>query len=232
MSDSPGPDSEQRRSEHRWPVLIAIVVAIALNLIGQSADTAPFRYVAVGVCLLLLIPLLVVNPVRLDQETKWSRGASIALAVVLTTANQVNVGDVVRILVAGDSDAPAVLLTALQVWVTNVVAYGLLFWEMDRGGPIARGTLARAELPSADFAFPQDGFGDASPEVAQGSSQKGDWRPAYIDYLYVSMTNMMAFSPTDTMPITSRAKLLMAVEALTGFILLALVISRAVNILA
>ncbi|NQX27776.1 hypothetical protein HQQ81_10535 [Microbacteriaceae bacterium VKM Ac-2854] len=227
-----GQDTQQRRSEQRWPVLIAIFVAIALNLFGQSVDTAPFRYVAVGMSILLLIPLFVVNPVRLNRETRWSRMLSIALAILLTVANQINVVDVVRLLIGGGSDAPSILLTALQVWVTNVVAYGLLFWEMDRGGPVARGTLPRKQLQKADFAFPQDDFGDASREVAESSSQKGDWRPSYIDYLYLSMTNMMAFSPTDTMPLTSRAKLLMSLEAFTGFILLALVISRAVNILA
>ncbi|NQX13571.1 hypothetical protein HQQ80_18235 [Microbacteriaceae bacterium VKM Ac-2855] len=209
-----------------------MAIAVALNLIGQSPETAPFRYVAVGISLLLLVPLSVVNPVRLNRETRWSRGLSISLALVLTVANQVNVIDAVRLLVDGGSDAPAVLLTALQVWVTNVVAYGLLFWEIDRGGPVARGTLPRRQLQKADFAFPQDDFGDAIREVAEASSQKGDWRPSYVDYLYLSMTNMMAFSPTDTMPVSSRAKLLMALEAFTGFILLALVISRAVNILA
>lgn len=233
MASSPtGQDQQQRRSEHRWPVLIAVFVAIGLNLFGQSIDTAPFRYVAVGMSILLLIPLFVVNPVRLNRETRWSRILSIALAILLTVANQINVVDVVRMLIGGGTDAPSILLTALQVWVTNVVAYGLLFWEMDRGGPVARGTQPRAQLQKADFAFPQDDFGDATREVAEGSAQKGDWRPAYIDYLYLSMTNMMAFSPTDTMPLSSRAKLLMSLEAFTGFVLLALVISRAVNILA
>jgi len=221
----------RRRAESRWPASAAILVAVALNLVGHDPGTAAVRIGAAVLTLALLIPLFVVNPRRLDTETRWSRGVSITLAVVLAAANQVNVVRVVVDLVDGSADGPLLLLTALQVWVTNVVAYALIYWELDRGGPVARGTLERTELPPADFAFPQDAFGDAAPEVAATSSERSDWRPGFVDYLYLSTTNTMAFSPTDTMPLSSRAKLLMALEGVTGFVLLALVISRAVNIL-
>ncbi|PPF48443.1 MULTISPECIES: hypothetical protein [unclassified Rathayibacter] len=222
----------RRRAESRWPASAAILVAVALNVAGHSADTSVVRLVAAGITLALLVPLFVVNPHRLDSETRWSRGVSIALAVVLAVANQVNVVAVVIDLVDGTADGPPLLLTALQVWVTNVVAYALLFWELDRGGPVARGTLPRTELPAADFAFPQDTYRDTAAEVAATSSERADWRPGFVDYLSVSTTNTMAFSPTDTMPLSSRMKLLMIAEAFTGFVLLALVISRAVNILS
>lgn len=221
----------RRRAESRWPASAAILVAVALNLVGHDASTSVVRLTAAGITLALLVPLFVVNPRRLDTETRWSRGVSIALAVVLAVANQVNVAWVVVALVDGSTDGPLLLLTALQVWVTNVVAYALLFWEIDRGGPVARGTLDRRDLPPADFAFPQDTSGDAVTEVSRTSSEHSDWRPGFVDYLYVSTTNTMAFSPTDTMPLSSRVKLLMAVEGVTGFVLLALVIARAVNIL-
>ncbi|MBF4462107.1 MULTISPECIES: hypothetical protein [unclassified Rathayibacter] len=221
----------RRRAESRWPASAAILVAVVLNVVGASPETSVVRLVAAGLTLALLVPLFVVNPHRLDTETEWSRGISISLAIVLAVANQVNVVAVVIDLVDGRADGPALLLTALQVWVTNVVAYALLFWELDRGGPVARGTLERAELPPADFAFPQDTYGDTAAEVAATSSERADWRPGFVDYLAVSTTNTMAFSPTDTMPLSARMKLLMIAEAFTGFVLLALVISRAVNIL-
>lgn len=225
-------NSAWRRAESRWPASAAILLAVALNVAGHDDDTSAVRLVAAGLTLALLVPLFLVNPHRLDSETRWSRGVSIALAIVLAAANQVNVVAVVISLIDGATDGPPLLLTALQVWVTNVVAYALLFWELDRGGPVARGTLLRAELPPADFAFPQDTYRDATSEVAVTSSERADWRPGFIDYLAVSTTNTMAFSPTDTMPLSSRMKLLMIAQAFTGFILLALVISRAVNILS
>lgn len=222
----------RRRAESRWPASAAILVAVALNVVGHTDGTSVVRLVAAAITLALLVPLFVVNPRRLDSETRWSRGVSIALAVILTVANQINVVAVVIALVDGSADGPLLLLTALQVWVTNVVAYALLFWELDRGGPVARGTLPRDQLAAADFAFPQDTYRDTAAEVAVTSSERADWRPGFVDYLYVSTTNTMAFSPTDTMPLSSRVKLLMAVEGFTGFVLLALVISRAVNILS
>ena len=231
MTDDAPADRARRRAESRWPASAAILLAVVLNVVGHDDRTSAVRLAAAALTLALLVPLFVVNPHRLDTETKWSRVVSIALAVVLAVANQVNVVALVTALVDGSTDGPLLLLTALQVWVTNVVAYALVFWELDRGGPVARGTLPRSDLPAADLAFPQDGYRDTVQEVSATSSERADWRPGFVDYLYVSTTNSMAFSPTDTMPLSSRAKLLMAVEGVTGFVLLALVIARAVNIL-
>ncbi|MFC6355736.1 hypothetical protein [Luethyella okanaganae] len=224
------PDQE-RRAETRWPALTGLVVALALYALVSNPGTAALRYLAIALVLLILLPLFVLNPHRLSRETQWSRWMSIVLTSLLVVANQINVLSVIGELLSGTANGPRVLLTALQVWVTNVIAFGLLYWDLDRGGPVARGTLSRDQLPPADFAFPQDDHRDAVVEVTRQSSQRGDWRPGFVDYLYVSLTNMMAFSPTDAMPLRTRTKMFMAVQALTGFILLALVISRAVNIL-
>jgi uncharacterized membrane protein len=220
----------ERHAEQRWPASIAIVIALALYAL-TPATIVP-RDLLIGVAVLIFIPLFALNPHRLSRETTWSRWLSISLAVVLTVANQINVVSVVGTLLSGKAAGPAVLLTALQVWITNVVAFALVFWELDRGGPVSRGTLARELLPVADFKFPQDEDGDSVREVRLESSERADWRPGYIDYLYMSVTNMMAFSPTDVMPLTTRAKLLMMLQSMTGFVLLALVIARAVNIVA
>ncbi len=115
--------------------------------------------------------------------------------------------------------------------MTNVIAFALVYWGLDRGGPVARVTVERKKLARADFRFPQDEDADAITEVAAGSSAEMDWVPNFIDYLYFSMTNAMAFSPTDTMPLTHRAKALMGLESFAGFVLLALVIARAVSLI-
>jgi len=170
---------------------------------------------------LLLAPLIVFNPRRLTRETTWSRWLSFALAALLTVASQLTVIRTITELLGGHADGAAVLLTALQVWVSTIIVFGLVYWELDRGGPVARRRPKLWAGAEADFQFPQE----IDPKTA-------DWRPVYLDYLYVAMTNMMAFSPTDTMPMTVRAKMIMAYQALSGFILLALVISRAVNIIS
>ena len=117
----------------------------------------------------------------------------------------------------------------MQVWLTNVIGFGLLFWEMDRGGPVARHTLSRERLPAADWRFSQDENKGTVREVALGSSHHSDWRPGFIDYLYVSLTDSSAFSPTDTMPLTARAKTLMGLEATAALLTSLLVIARAVG---
>jgi hypothetical protein len=123
------------------------------------------------------------------------------------------------------------LLAALQVWATNVIAFALIYWELDRGGPVSRVRRSRAELPLADLRFSHDENRDTVVEVSAGSSEKSDWMPTFIDYLYVSTTNSSAFSPTDTMPLSSRMKMLMAVQATAALITSLLVIARAVSAL-
>jgi uncharacterized membrane protein len=202
--------------EHRWPALIAIVTAVAIYaLLPPHAAVIP-RWIVPTAAALLLIPLTILNPRLVTRQTAWSRWMSIGLAVGLALVNQVEVVTIVIELLKGSANASLALLTALQVWVTNVIAFGLIYWELDRSGPFARRMGPEAEAP--DFRFPQEDSGATS------------WRSGFFDYLYFSLSNQMAFSPTDAMPLTSRAKALMGIQALTGYVLLALVIARAVNI--
>lgn len=192
----------------------------------------PFaRLAVVGVCVLMLVSLVIYNPHRLTRESKWSRRAEIAVAVLILAANQIAFVETIVRLLNKHGNGSELLLASLQVWITNVIAFGLVYWTMDRGGPVARITLKRKDIPPADFRFPQDEDQDDVDEVARGSSQRADWVPNYIDYFYFSLSNSMAFSPTDTMPLTHRAKLLMALESFAGFVLLALVIARAVSLI-
>jgi uncharacterized membrane protein len=220
------------RSEHRWPAIIALIVALVLYGTLPSSFLPELRWVVLGIGFLLLIPLVAINPLRFNRQTKWSRALSLGQTILLLAANQVALVQLVTQLVTGSKDdGPTLLLAALQVWVTNVIVYALLYWELDRGGPVQRTTDKRSDLPRADFRFPQDEDHDAVEEVANRSSIKSDWTASFVDYLYFSGSNSMAFSATDTMPLSHRAKGLMAAESFAGFVILALVIARAVSLL-
>lgn len=226
MSDS---RSRNVPPEHRWPVVIAIILALALYVLLPSDLQVVQRYLVVAIGVLLLIPLIVLNPHHMTKETKWSRWIAVGLALLIALANQVTLVLLIMRLVQKSDDGSALLLASLQVWVTNVIAFALIYWEMDRGGPVARTTQARHKLSPADFRFPQDEDHDAIDEVSVRSSEKSDWVPNFVDYLYFSLSNSMAFSATDTMPLSHRAKMLMGLESFAGFVLLALVIARAVG---
>ena len=223
MRDTPSVSTPRPRPqhEHRAPVAVAVLVNLALSLFLPSEVLFFPSWVVPVLGVLLLVPLIAFNPRRLTRETTWSRWLSISLAILLTVANQLTVVRTIEVLLGGHADGGAVLLTALQVWVSTIIAFGLVYWELDRGGPVARRRTELWTSDEADFQFPQE-----------TDAKTAAWRPVYLDYLYVAMTNMVAFSPTDTMPMTVRAKMIMAYQALGGFILLALVISRAVNIIS
>jgi hypothetical protein len=215
--------------EHRAPPLIAIIVILGIYIVIPKEVQALPNWVVPALAVLLIVPLVILNPTRLSKETAWSRGISITLVILLAAANQITVVFLIGQLLHGQVKGTDVLLTALQVWISTVIAFGLLYWELDRGGPVARRDPQQWAVTTADFRFPQnDGPADTTVEPPMNT---GAWRPKFLDYAYVALTNMMAFSPTDAMPLTVRAKLVMGYQAITGFVLLALVISRAVNIL-
>ena len=220
------------RAEHRWPAAIALIVALSLYATLPSTFFPTLRYVVVAIGVVLLIPLFVVNPIRMHRQLRWTRWLSVGQTLLLLAANQVALVQLVFELVnAKNDDGPTLLLAAVQVWVTNVIVYALLYWELDRGGPVTRTHKERKDLPPADFRFPQDEDHDAIVEVAIRSSAKTNWTAGFVDYLYFSSSNSMAFSPTDTMPLSPRAKMLMLAESFAGFVILALVIARAVSLL-
>lgn len=120
----------------------------------------------------------------------------------------------------------SLLQAALELWLTNVIVYGLWYWEVDGDGPDPR-----THRPidnggvGADFLFPQMALNVDIRKQLQ-------WRPGVIDYLFLSFNTATAFSPTDTFPLTARAKMLMTGEALTSLVTIAIVAGRAVNILS
>jgi hypothetical protein len=211
---------------------VATLVAIALYALLPDDLLIGPRLEVPAVEAVLLVTLVVVNPWRMNRETRWSRRVAIALIALIAVGNLTSLGLTVFALV---SHAPAasrpdtLLLAALQIWATDVLVFALAFSELDRGGPVSRHRRPRAQLPSADFRFSQDENRDTVEEVARTSSVCSDWVPSFSDYLYVSLTNSSAFSPTDTMPLTVRAKALMGIEATAALLTSLLVIAAGVG---
>jgi uncharacterized membrane protein len=227
-----GHSRHQRRGEARLPAAAAVAVAIVLYLaLPQQLLVGP-RFIVPALEFALLVPLIAFNPKRVTRQTKLSRALSLSLVAVIAVTNLVALGLLIHDLVSSrPADGQALLLGALQVWLTNVIAFGLAYWELDRGGPVSRTQLPRNDLPLADFRFSQDENHDTVEEVADGSSKEADWVPALVDYLYLSVTNSTAFSPTDTMPLSTRAKGMMAIQSVAALLTSLLVIARAVSVL-
>jgi len=224
--------NDHDRAEHRWPAVGAILVALTLYALLPSSFLPALRLGVIAVCVLLLIPVVVINPVRFNRQTRWSRWASIAGTAVLVIANHVALVQlVIQLLKPDNPEAHTLLLAATQVWITHVIVYALVFWEMDRGGPVMRSTAKREDFPDADIRFPQDEDHDTVTEVARGSSISSNWTPSFVDYAYFALTNTMAFSPPDAMALTPRAKILTGLQALGGYVILVLVIARSVSLL-
>ena len=214
--DRPAP-----QPEHRWAVGISILIVLALYFVIPQSDQPIPRWIVPSIGAAMLVPQVILNPVRFVNERPWSRWLSIILGAILVLVNQVTIVLVIRDLIAGNVTGPIVLLNAALVWLSNVIAFAFVYWELDLGGPFARRLHGARQSKGMDFRFPQH----------DGAPGNEDWEPGFFDYAYFSLSNMMAFSPTDVMPLTTRAKALMGYQAFTGFILLALVISRAINIL-
>lgn len=159
------------------------------------------------------------RPHRALEQMGIRRESGIALLALASLGNAFLVLAVIASLVSGhETSGSHLLLKGASVWLTNVILFGLWFWIFDRGGPARR---LEPDPPPPDFQFPQM----ENPELASPG-----WRPHFIDYMYVSFTNSIAFSPTDSMPLSRRAKLLMLFESIVSALVVLLVAARAVNI--
>jgi hypothetical protein len=215
-------------AESRWPVLLALIAAIAMQRVIPVRYTVVPRWPLITLEVCLLAVLLILNPIRLTRSTRLGRYASFVLLAAITADNTGSAVVLDSHIVTGkvSKDAALLLGSGAAIFITNIIVFGIWYWELDRGGPFTRlGVDPRHPQPRyPDFLFPQMG---AKPGVAPS-----DWEPRFMDYLYVSMTNVMAFSPTDTMPLTQRAKAMMSLQAAVAVSTLALVFARAVNVLS
>jgi uncharacterized membrane protein len=207
-------------AEARWPVVSAVLAVIALQmLLPQRLAFSP-HWLLPAVQFALLAGIVAVNPGRVSHSQPL-RMASLALIVAVSLANVWSATLLVAALVRGGYSAAAgpLLATGAAIWITNVVVFALWYWELDAGGPACR---AGAQRVHPDFLFTQM----QAPELTDPG-----WEPRFVDYLYLSFTTATAFSPTDTLPLTRWAKLLMMLQSAISLSTLALVIARAVNIL-
>ncbi|HUK97857.1 MAG TPA: hypothetical protein VLV46_09385 [Gaiellaceae bacterium] len=219
-----------------WPTAAIVASAILYAdlpvrfIAGTSAGAfSVVRWVVPVLTALVLLALLVTIPGgRLVGAFGWHghqlhvtrRWLTLSLIAIVSAANAASIILLVHLLVNGaHANAPTLLRAAVHMWVVNVLLFGLWYWELDGGGPVARPGCA----PGAwDFLFPQQ----TEPKLA-GTG----WRPLFLDYLYVSFTNAAAFSPTDTMPLSRWAKMLMLAQSAISLSLAVMVVARAVNIL-
>jgi hypothetical protein len=209
--------------ESRLPVLTALIVAITLQLLISKAYTLVPRWPLITAEVLLLAVLVVLNPIRLTRSTLLGKYATWVLLGAITVDNTLSAIVLNASIISGDvsNDAALLLGSGAAIFVTNIIAFGIWYWELDRGGPFARRDGTR---PYPDFLFPQ-----MDPDTAKLA--KPGWRPTFVDYLYVSITNVVAFSPTDTMPLSRWAKMMMTVQSMVALTTVGLVIARAVNVL-
>jgi hypothetical protein len=207
--------------ESRWPPALALLVFMVLNIAfrvwlpNEGAVRVVWLLPAVEA---VLLAVLIVGPANVRVSRWWVRRVSVSLVVVLVAAalwaTMLLIYDLIEGI--GVTNSPSELLASGGVvWLGNNLAFALLYWLMDGGGPIRR----IGQPVPVDFAFTQH----LSPEVAP------DWRPVFLDYLHLGFTNATAFSPTDVMPLTLRAKYTMLVQSTVALALFGLVVARAVN---
>lgn len=214
-----------RWSEPRWPMALAVFAAILLQVLTPHRGRVSFWWVFPLLELVLLIIVILRDPGRIDRRTRQARRSTIVLISIMTIGTMAGVAVlVVDILTGAIAAGTPGLATDLlgrgaALWFTNIIVFSLWFWELDRGGPAER--AADSGVPPS-FAFPEN----AMPEFAEAG-----WRPTYPDYLYLGFTNATAFSPTDTLPVKTWAKMAMLLQSVVSLVTAILVIARAINVL-
>jgi uncharacterized membrane protein len=218
-----------------WPAAALFTSAVLYAdlptrfIAGGGGAFGVARWVVPGLTVLVLATFVVIRPrSRLVRAVGWPehtlhltrRRLSIATIAIVSAANSASIILLIHLLLSGaHATASPLLRAAVHMWVVNVLLFGLWFWQLDGGGPIARPACAPSDR---DFLYPQQ----TEPQLMEGG-----WRPLFLDYLYVSFTNAAAFSPTDTMPLSRWAKMLMLVQSAISLSLAVMVVARAVNIL-
>ena len=207
--------------ERRWPAALAIAALIALQWLLPDRLTPGPRWLLPGAQLVLVVVVVAADPGRMKKDTPALRMAALGLIAVASLGTAYSVAMLIRDITTGydTGSAGQLLATGAGIYLMNVLTFAVWFWELDRGGPVAR---AAGTDPYPDFLFPPM----TSPELAQK-----DWEPKFADYLYVAFTNATAFSPTDTLPMSRGAKMGMALESAIALATAALVVAKAVNTL-
>jgi hypothetical protein len=212
---------ELDRDDPLWPGQLAVLVALLLYLVLPPKLTIGPNWLLPSAEFVLLASLVLAVP-RRGFAAKRRRALALGIVFIVTGANLVALGLLTHYLIAGGHARGADLIDGgLVIWCTNLVLFTVWYWELDRGGPL--GMREGGPPISPEFLFPQ---------MSDGRYAAPGWKPGFGDYLYVSLTNQCAFSPTDTMPLTLRAKLMMGIQGVASLVTVGIIVARAVNILA
>lgn len=223
---------ETPREEPRWHSSLAVLAGLALYITLPPKLTFGPVWVAPALIGAVLLPLSIFAPSR-HQETRGQRVASIILIAILNFFNIASIALLVHALLFQPKSAHSTLTAhelftvGAQIWLTNILVFAQWYWELDGGGPEPRAHATSAtEFREADFLFPQ-----MSLDRERVACAETMWKPMFLDYLYLAFTNALAFSPTDTMPLSRQAKALMMVQATISFITIAVIFARVINII-
>jgi len=213
----------EARREAAPALLAALGVLVLLALVSRVEGWEVLHRIRWWTWLVLALPeLVLLVDLLFDGMLVRTRRIALGLLGILVVGNLASLGILVVGLLTTNTrhlSGAELLMTGFAIWLTNVIVFGLWFWEIDDGGPVARSLHPRGK---PDFQFSQDDNPQLAPD---------DWSPQVWDYLYVSLTNAIAFSPTDSMPLTRHAKALMALGSLISVVAVLLVAARAVNVL-
>jgi hypothetical protein len=208
------------RFDPYWPAQVTVLAAILLSFNLPPSLTIQQVWLIPAIESVLLFGLVASTPWVPAHRHPRRRLVSLGLVGIASASNLVNLALLVHVLLSGKPTTGTELVIAgAEIWVTNVLLFTVWYWQLDRGGPIAR----RADpLLPPDFLFPQ---------MTRDDLGGMNWRARYIDYIYTSFTNATAFSPTDTMPLTPTAKMLFLVQSGASLVTVGMVFARAINIL-
>jgi hypothetical protein len=207
-------------TEPFWPAQVTILAAIVLQVALPARLTVGPSWLIPSLEGALLIGLFISTPNQLEHEHPRRRRVALGLTAFVSAANVYSLGALTHYLLHHTvGNGRELILSGVLIWLTNFVIFALWYWELDRGGP---GRRAAGHDGPPDFLFPQ---------MNDDRIQPLNWRPMFIDYLYVALTNAAAFSPTDTMPLSPMAKSVMGAQSLVSIVTIGLIVSRAVNIL-
>lgn len=209
------------QGESRWPSTLTLLVAIVVPFLLPDRFSLAPKWIGPALLLLLLVAHMIADPGRIDRQTRTSHAIAIGLVVVLAVVAATQAIVLIGEMVAGNKaldDAESLLSSGALVWLNTIIAFTFLYWELDGGGPAAR---AHRTPSYPDFAFAEH----MNPALAPP-----DWRPMFVDYLYLGLTSATAFSAADVVPLRHWAKLAMGAQALLSLTILGLVVARAVNI--
>jgi len=209
------------RVESRWPPVLAVLaVLFVLQVLPDRIRVFP-TWVLFAVAIATVAPMMAV--MLAPTSARWARierGVALLFGALAAALNVAALAVLVRAMVVNPGISGLTLLTSsIAVWVVNVLFFSLVYWQIDRGGPTARASGVRVR---PDWLFPHEGAGQDVPP---------DWQPSYVDYLFLGFATATAFSPTDALPLTARAKLLMLVESTISLVTIVMVGARAINII-